>query len=67
MSDLMRCDCGGTLQMIKFEEKERDRFNVLTGRVRLAVSHMTCDHCLKNVTVDDSFDGPWYYPYRSGV
>lgn len=55
----MRCQCGGTLQKIWFQEEERDRHNRKTGRVRRAVSHLTCDACLKNVTVDDSFDGPW--------
>lgn len=58
------CECGGWLHPVRFIEKEMDRNHGLTGRVRDAVSHLVCDDCLKNVCVDDTFDGPWYFPNR---
>lgn len=59
--------CGGGIQAIRFMEPERDRHNILTGRVRNAVSHLECENCLKCFIVDDSFDGEWYYPTRKIV
>lgn len=59
--------CGGKVCAIRFIEPERDRNNILTGRVRNAVSHLECDHCLKHFVIDDSFDGAWYYPTRKIV
>lgn len=61
MSKHLVCDCGGILKKIWFEESEYKN-GVRTGRVRNAVSHLTCGACLKNVIVDDSFDGSWHYP-----
>lgn len=57
---LLVCSCGGRLVKIMFEEQERNKHNIPTGRYRRACSHLTCEDCLKNVCVDDTFDGPWY-------
>lgn len=58
------CDrCGGDLHPIWFvEEETKVEHGTMckTGRKRTAVSHLTCNNCLKNFAVDDSFDGPWY-------
>lgn len=51
-------DCGGALFPRWFKEHEfvEGRF---TGRVRVAVDVLVCTQCMRQVTVDDSFDGPW--------
>ena len=55
--------CGGELKPVWFIEEEykttNDGHKYRTGRKRRAVSHLTCDNCLKNYCVDDSFDGAW--------
>lgn len=57
---VIRCDdCGGTMVPVKFVEEERDNYNSLTGRKRIAVSHLECDWCMNQGNVDDSFDEPW--------
>jgi hypothetical protein len=56
------CDCGGDLIPVWFKDEERRTAGgimVKTGRTRNAVSHLTCESCLKNECVDDSFDGEW--------
>lgn len=55
---LSNCECGGGLHAVRFYEIER-RANIPTGRIRNAVSHLSCDACMRNVCVDDSLDGPW--------
>ena len=56
--------CGGHLSPVIFTEYEEkvtgQGWRYKTGRWRRAVSHLTCDTCLKNYCVDDSFDGPWH-------
>jgi hypothetical protein len=52
--------CGGKLSAVWFEEEEMKN-GYYTGRVRRAVSHLCCIDCLRNVCVDDSFDGKWHY------
>ena len=51
--------CGGFLRPVWFIEKEYYR-GYPTGRKRRAVSHLECEDCLRNVNVDDTFDGDWY-------
>lgn len=56
------CTCGGNLHPIYFREEEtRVEYGCIveTGRFRMAVSHLVCENCLRNFTIDDSFDGPW--------
>lgn len=55
--------CGGNLLPVYFTEEERKvecGHLIYTGRKRTAVSHLSCESCMKNECVDDSFDGPWY-------
>ena len=62
--DFGKCPCcGGDLHPIWFiEEEVKVNYGHLyyTGRKRKAVSHLTCEDCLNNECVDDSFDGEWY-------
>lgn len=54
--------CGDSLIPIWFiEEETKIEYGhvVETGRSRRAVSHLTCPTCMKNYSVDDSFNGPW--------
>lgn len=63
MIDFGLCECGGSLIPIWFTEDETkviDGMMFKTGRKRRAVSHLTCEYCLRNYPVDDSFDGPWH-------
>lgn len=57
--------CGGKLIPIWFTEEEIvvDKYGhlVKTGRKRRAISHLTCECCLRNQPIDDSFDGSWHY------
>lgn len=56
--------CGGTLQPVIFEEKETKIINgtmIYTGRKRNAVSHLSCENCMKNECIDETFDGVWHY------
>ena len=55
-------DCDYPFSPVPFLDEERDKHNRLTGRVRKAVSHLVCECCGKNSCVDDTFDGPWYFP-----
>ena len=63
-NDFGKCSkCGGKLQPVFFEEKEIKVITgtmIYTGRKRTAVSHLTCENCMKNECVDDSFDGAWH-------
>ena len=55
-------DCGCGLEPVWFIEEEtivRDGIEYHTGRQRKAVDVLRCPCCLRDVTVDDSFDGPW--------
>lgn len=57
----MYCDeCGIKLIPIIFIDYEYDNNMIKTGRKRKAISHLTCPQCLKNYTVDDSFDENWH-------
>jgi hypothetical protein len=61
--DFGNCECGGKLMPIYFVDEEYTVIKGImtyTGRKKMAVSHLTCEHCLKNECVDDSFDGEWY-------
>lgn len=56
------CECGAPLEPVFFREKERIVVNgvmQMTGRSRMACSHLICTGCMKETAVDDSFDGPW--------
>lgn len=60
-----RCpDCSGELMPVYFTEEEYvvepSGIRYKTGRKRKAVSHLVCKVCLKNICVDDTFDGGWY-------
>lgn len=59
-----KCEiCGDNLKPVWFlEEETKYEFGILikTGRVRQAVSHLSCPSCLNTYCVDDSFDKPWY-------
>ena len=62
--------CGTDLEPVWFIEKEtKIEYGSLhrTGRVRESVSHLECPVCLTSECVDDSFDGPWYYPRNKEV
>lgn len=64
MSYYGNCECGRSLRPMWFTEEETKVESgrmYYTGRERKAVSSLSCDHCLKNYPVDDSFDGEWYY------
>ena len=66
----MTCTCGNSTRFEKvwFEETEYktvNGFRSRTGRYRKAVSHLVCQDCGKNICVDESFDGDWYYGKRS--
>lgn len=61
-TDYGNCDkCNAPLEAIWFKEIERDSHGIKTGRVRDSVSVLVCPYCLKNFSVDDSFDENWYY------
>lgn len=55
--------CGASMKPVYFTEEEYEissaGYRYKTGRVRRAVSHFECPHCLNKEAVDDSFDGPW--------
>ncbi len=54
------CECGGVVTAVWYEEEEFfPNSCTLTGRVRTAVSHLSCIECFSNFAVDDSFDRPW--------
>lgn len=58
------CECGGALRPVWFIEEEYEvvaGIQCRTGRRRRACSHLTCECCLRNYCVDDSFDWPWHY------
>lgn len=57
-----RCNCDLMAEM--FWDKERDNRGILTGRIRHSVGVLYCPQCLKRYCVDDSFDGPWFYPIK---
>ena len=58
----MNCNCGGTLEPIWYKEIEYGQYSIPTGRTRIAVSHLTCTYCLKNVCVDGGYRvGAWEY------
>lgn len=62
MADFGECTCGDKLVPVWFTEEETETANGImwrTGRKRRAVSHLTCEDCLRNYPVDDSFDGAW--------
>jgi hypothetical protein len=55
--------CNSELKPVWFIEEEYtyssgNRYK--TGRKRKACSHLECTGCLKNICVDDTFDGNWY-------
>lgn len=56
--------CGGKLLPVWFIEEETivDEYGhiIETGRKRRAISHLSCESCLRNQVIDDSFDGNWY-------
>lgn len=54
--------CNYSLSPVYFREEERNKQNVLTGRVRKACSHLVCECCGKQECVDDTFDGPFFTP-----
>lgn len=62
--DFGKCPhCGGRLIPIWFIDEEtvvRYGHLVKTGRRRRAVSHLTCEVCMRNQVIDDSYDGDWY-------
>lgn len=53
-------DCGAPLEPETFTEKEYGRNGLPTGRWRIAVACLFCEHCGRRTQVDDSFDGPWH-------
>ena len=62
MADFGECVCGGRLTPVWFTEEEIETvcgIMLHTGRKRRAVSHLTCEDCLRNYPVDDTFDGAW--------
>lgn len=62
--DFGKCSkCGGKLQPVYFEEKERKVIGGImtyTGRKRIAVDYLICQDCLRKECVDDSFDEMWH-------
>lgn len=60
MSRYGECECGYPLAPVWFMEKEY-REGHPTGRERKAASHLICESCGTQYTVDDTFDGPWRY------
>lgn len=67
MNKYGQCECDNDLSPVWFEEKEyavtKDGYHYATGRVRTAVSHLTCDICGKNYCIDDSYDLPWRWKH----
>jgi len=59
--------CGTPLVPEWFTDKEYNSRGYPTGRVRRAVSHLECPKCWLKECVDDTFDGPWYYPNSAVV
>lgn len=47
----------GVVSGVYFREEERVR-GALTGRYRIACSHLLCDACGEQTIIDGSFDGP---------
>lgn len=64
MNEFGKCPyCGGNLIPIWFIDEEtivQYGHLIKTGRKRRAVSHLTCEDCLSNQAVDDSFDSEWH-------
>ena len=57
------CECNIPLEPVWFKDIEfQPNSNIPTGRVKLAVNYLFCPYCLKKFTVDDTFDGDWFYP-----
>ena len=52
--------CGSALKPVWFKLYETDRYGCRTGRWKMAVDALVCGGCLKEETVDDSFDGDWH-------
>jgi len=61
MSEYGTCEeCNVDLEAYCFTEKQYDSYNLPTGYIKSAVSHLYCPRCGKEFCVDDTFDGDWY-------
>jgi len=63
MNSFGKCDCGGNLQPVWFEENETIEYRGFmhtTGKKRKCLSHLICDKCLSNVIINGEFDETQY-------
>lgn len=60
-------ECGYSLTPIWFVDEEVKVENGrmwYTGGTRTACDYLICENCGSKYCVDDSFDGPWRYPWE---